>query len=152
MFSHAQRCVDAKDYRDWRYLNKRSLFLAALLPLLARAVPAVIPHYEWFHGDFDKPALVLPLPPAVCPHGVSLRLLPALPAGRFPAERLAPEAANVRSASIPAGPTWFYNSTVLEDLLFPHYAEWLRGATTRAPALPTAGNIVRVGETGNPEG
>lgn len=149
--AHPQRSFAASDFQNWSYLNKRSLYLAALAPLLSRAFPSLSLHFAWLHGDFDKPLLQLALPPSLCAHRGSLRLLPALPLSAFPAEKLAPARTNVRVPGLKtAGPTWFYNASVLEDLLFPHYAAWLRRAADRAPALRTAGKLVQVGETGNP--
>lgn len=150
-FAHPQRSFAASDFQNWSYLNKRSLYLAALSPLLSRAFPSLSLHFAWLHGDFDKPLLQLALPPSACAHRLALRLLPALPADAFPAGSLAPARTNVRVPGLPtAGPTWFYNATVLEDLLFPHYAAWLRRAAARAPALRTAGTLVQVGAPGGP--
>ena len=151
VISHPQRSFAPTDFQNWTYLNKRSLYLAALFPLLSRAFPSLSLHFAWLHGDFDKPLLQLALPASVCAHRCFLRLLPALPATFFPAAKLAPSKTNVRVPGVsPAGPTWFYNSTVLEDLLFPHYVAWLRRAALRAPALRTAGNLVQVEKPWNP--
>lgn len=57
--SHPQRYFSARDISNWKYANKRSLYLSQLALELREAFPQCALHYEWLHGDFDKPALLM---------------------------------------------------------------------------------------------
>lgn len=46
--------------------------------------------------------------------------------------------------------SWFYNCSVLEDVLTNHYSSFILQQASEAPNTLLAGNLIRVGASGEP--
>lgn len=46
--------------------------------------------------------------------------------------------------------SWFYNCSVLEDVLTNHYSSFILQQASEAPNTLLAGNLIRVGASANP--
>ena len=87
---------------------------------------------------------MLSVPSTVCPHNLSLHLLPVIPSSLFPPKKLAPSRCNVHVTNEGWVSTWFYNSAVMEDMLIDHYSQFILQVAHDAPNIILAGNVVRV--------
>lgn len=90
--SHPQRCFSSRDISNWKYENKRSLYLSQLALELHQAFPKCALHYEWLHGDFDKPVLLMSIHILALPtQPPSLHPPPSVPATASSASFLFPQ-------------------------------------------------------------
>jgi U3 small nucleolar RNA-associated protein 22 len=149
-------CFDDKDQLNHRYHAKRALYLAhAAAALRSAAAPLGLARVEWaaVNGDPRRPALLLHLQAGASPAGAALRLLPALAAGTFPLQRLAPGRNNLRSAVLPAAatggeaqqaPTPHYNNSILQDMMAARHAAAVKAAAARVPRFAEAAVLLRV--------
>ena len=98
------------------------------------------------HGDYDKPALLVTVPKDVCRCGTTLRILPVTSETVFSIQRLAIARNNVHvttdSQSLPS--TWFYNSSILEDILLNHYTQFILQQAHQVPNLLPTSHLLRV--------
>eukprot|EP00166_Cyanidium_caldarium_P001331 ctg_1671.g456 len=126
-------CLYEKDYRDFRYHDRRLLYLVEL----ARALQAS-GKFEWLRfGELWETASERPEadPPVRKPvlflqprqQSFVLRVMPVIQRGQFDARKLRPERGNLRSAA-PDAATPLYNRSItddmapMDDLLFCHEA------------------------------
>ena len=58
--------------------------------------------------------------------------------------------ANGASESEKEEASWFYNCSVLEDVLTNHYSSFILQQASEAPNTLLAGNLIRVGASGEP--
>ena len=58
--------------------------------------------------------------------------------------------ANGASESEKEEASWFYNCSVLEDVLTNHYSSFILQQASEAPNTLLAGNLIRVGASGGP--
>ena len=143
---------------NWKYLNRRALYLHHIATSLKERFPSYEMHYEWLHDDCDKPVLVLALhilispcpqvlpPNTVCSCGSRLRILPVPSESVFPLSKLSLAHNNVHVTVDDALPsTWFYNSMILEDMLLNHYTQFILAQAHQVPVLLRAGILFRVG-------
>ena len=74
---------------NWKYLNRRALYLHHIATSLKERFPSYEMHYEWLHDDCDKPVLVLALHILISPcpqvlHSTEHRLFLRLAAPHSP--------------------------------------------------------------------
>lgn len=114
--------------------------------------------YQWMHNDYDKPALLITLPKNVCKCGTTLRLLPVPSEKVFPISKLALSRNNVhvdsesrrlmmmtgRNDDLGQPSTWYYNSSIVEDMLMNHYTQFILQQSHSIPNLIPASNLMRV--------
>eukprot|EP00457_Paulinella_chromatophora_P000713 gb/GEZN01000713.1/.p1 GENE.gb/GEZN01000713.1/~~gb/GEZN01000713.1/.p1 ORF type:complete len:1247 (-),score=274.37 gb/GEZN01000713.1/:10-3750(-) len=85
-----------KDYRNYRYLEKRALYLQAIYRELRKHQRYSDVELGWFRGDALKPILLLKAPSpsdsgSSKPLSLVVRLLPCLSPDRFPHHKLGPD-------------------------------------------------------------
>ena len=87
----------------------------------------------------------------MCSCQTQLRFLPVPSKTVFNLASLLPAHNNVRLADASElPPTWFYNCTVLEDVLAGHYSSFILQQAKDAPNTLLAGNLIRVGDDSFP--
>ncbi|KAL2621529.1 hypothetical protein R1flu_001734 [Riccia fluitans] len=137
-------CFHEKDFLNYRYHAKRTIYLCAIERVLSRR--GRYQKIEWasFTEDATKPILVVY--PDVATKFV-LRLIPAISTEHFDITKFGLERNNVREAKSKEGlalPTPYYSSSIMEDMLFLEHSSWLNSHLSKCPAMRDAISLAKV--------
>lgn len=150
-------CFLPKDFANYRYADKRSLYLG----VVATEMQA---HKELFSrvtlaglsGDYEKPVAVLHVNPGhlkelgVKGFKMCIRLLPVITPEVFKLSKLAPSRNNIRhdpsmtEHEMKQCRTPQYNNAILEDMMMRQHTRELHAALTEAPQLAEACVLAKV--------
>ncbi|KAI9913657.1 hypothetical protein PsorP6_006546 [Peronosclerospora sorghi] len=154
------RCFVPKDVRDFRYLDKRLLYLGVLVSEFEKShdlVHAVA--LEAWRGDAAKAVATLTIEPSLVQWTeggrpapvVRIRLVPVLPSDVFPLSKLVPVRCNLKqedaNGTLGDGtprPTPHYNNTILEDLYVRDHTQALHRVRKEAPHFAHACILAKV--------
>ncbi|KDO23597.1 hypothetical protein SPRG_10792 [Saprolegnia parasitica CBS 223.65] len=140
-------CFVPKDFLNYRYHDKRNLYLGVLagslqtLQVDGAAVVASI-RVTSFHGDANKPVLVASLAKKIKGQSIILHVYPVLSEDCFSVAKLNPGRSNIRSE--PAAPTPRYNNAILEDMRMLSHLKALHTVASQSPAFVEACMLTKV--------
>ncbi|KAF1775833.1 Nrap protein [Phytophthora cactorum] len=146
-----QDCFLPKDFGNYRYFDKRNLYLGVLASELQS-------HTELFdqvklqawHGEYEKPVAMLKVSSGfLSEHGmkgatVRVRVIPVVTTELFKLAKLAPSRNNVKhepnmtEQEMKQCSTPMYNNSILEDMLLRQHTRELHAALKEAPQLSEA--------------
>nr|CCA17580.1 nucleolar protein 6 putative [Albugo laibachii Nc14] len=147
-------CFVPKDFKDFRYADKRKLYLGVLvskLEIMDQFVESA--HLAPFRGEYEKPIAVVRIQKeALRRHkitevDVQLRLIPSITMDTFKLGKLAPSRSNIRHcAAADSGSLYqtpLYNNAILEDMMFRRHTRELHVAM-KSPSFTEACRLVKV--------
>ncbi|KAG6973579.1 hypothetical protein JG688_00003449 [Phytophthora aleatoria] len=152
-----QDCFLPKDFGNYRYFDKRNLYLGVLASELQS-------HTELFdqvklqawHGEYEKPVAMLKVSSGfLSEHGmkgatVRVRVIPVVTTELFKLAKLAPSRNNVKhepnmtEQEMKQCSTPMYNNSILEDMLLRQHTRELHAALKEAPQLSEACVLAKV--------
>lgn len=150
-------CFLPKDFANYRYADKRSLYLGVLVAeLQTRQELFSTAALAGWNGDYEKPVALLHVNSTrLAALGVKhtqmcIRLIPVITTDVFKLSKLAPSRNNIRhdpsmtEAEMRACRTPLYNNAVLEDMMMRQHTRELHAALTEAPQLAAACVLAKV--------
>ncbi|KAJ0411565.1 hypothetical protein ATCC90586_004215 [Pythium insidiosum] len=152
-----EACFLPKDFANYRYFDKRSLYLGVLLAELAshhRLFSKVT--LTGFNGAVEKPIGLLHVNPVhLKDHDIKLtrmciRIIPVITNELFKFSKLAPTRNNIRhdpsmtEEDMKACSTPMYNNSILEDMLLRQHTRELHTALSESPAFAEACVLAKV--------
>ena len=144
-------CFHPKDFLNYRYADKRALYLSHLAQHLAQDPQFGEMSIEGFCGDTTKPVLVLTavskqMKMSKVASKFVIRLLPAVDPSLFPHAKLMPTRNNVRSEAkgADAGDTPQHNNSVVEDMMLKQHVELGHRICSAAPAVQECAIMLKV--------
>ncbi|TYZ58379.1 hypothetical protein PybrP1_001999 [[Pythium] brassicae (nom. inval.)] len=156
-FEMPAACFLPKDFANYRYADKRSLYLGVLVAeLQARQDLFSSVALAGWNGDYEKPVAVLHVSAArLAELGVKstrmcIRLIPGITTDVFKLSKLAPSRNNIRhdpgmtEAEMRQCRTPHYNNAVLEDMMMRQHTRELHAALAEAPQLAEACVLAKV--------
>jgi U3 small nucleolar RNA-associated protein 22 len=152
-----QDCFLPKDFGNYRYFDKRNLYLGVLAAELQS-------HEELFqdvtlqawHGEYEKPVALLNVNPGFLgEHGmkgakVCVRVIPVATTELFKLAKLAPSRNNVKhepnmtEEEMKQCSTPMYNNSILEDMMLRQHTRELHSALKEAPQFAEACVLAKV--------
>lgn len=150
-------CFLPKDFANYRYADKRSLYLGMLAAeLQTRRECYSKVTLAGFNGDYDKPVAVVHVDPKhLVKHGLkgyafTIRLLPVATPELFKLTKLAPSRNNIRhepemtEQEMKDCRSPHYNNAILEDMLMRQHTRELHAALKNSPNFAEACVLVKV--------
>eukprot|EP00741_Cyanophora_paradoxa_P010847 tig00020544_g10486.t1 len=132
-----------KDFLNYKYLDKRCLFLGALAQHLRNELAAFSVRLIAFREDPDKPILEIKL---LQQGSYAFRLIPCVALDTFPPAKLSPSRNCVRSGVLKDEgftPTPWYNSCILEDMMLTSVNLLVSSTLATCPTLKRASIVFR---------
>lgn len=152
-----QACFLPKDFGNYRYADKRSLYLGVLAAeLQARTERYAKVTLAGFNGDGDKPVAVVHVDSAhLAKHHVkcarfSIRIIPVVTTELFKLSKLAPSRNNIRhepdmtEEQMKACRSPHYNNAILEDMMMRQHTRELHAALKSSPSFAEACVLIKV--------
>ncbi|KAE9041263.1 Nucleolar protein 6 [Phytophthora rubi] len=150
-------CFLPKDFGNYRYQDKRNLYLGVLVSELQsqRELFQDVTLQPW-HGDCEKPVALLKVNPKfLSEHGVKaakvcVRVIPVVTPELFKLAKLAPSRSNVKhepnmtEEQMKQCSTPMYNNSILEDMMVRQHTRELHAALKEAPQLAEACILAKV--------
>lgn len=150
-------CFLPKDFANYRYNDKRNLYLGVLLAeLQSHSQVFSKVSLVGFNGDYDKPIGVLRVHPShLEAHNVKLskmciRIIPVISSDVFKLSKLAPSRNNIRhdpnmtEEEMTQCRTPLYNNSILEDMMFRQHTRELHTALTESSQFAEACVLAKV--------
>ncbi|KAF4041365.1 Nrap protein domain 6 [Phytophthora infestans] len=152
-----QSCFLPKDFGNYRYFDKRNLYLGVLASELQSHTElfSEVKLQAW-HGEYEKTVALLHVSSAFLrEHGIKggkvrVRVLPVATTELFKLAKLAPSRNNVKhepnmtEAEMKQCRTPVYNNSILEDMLLRQHTRELHAALQEAPQLCEACVLAKV--------
>lgn len=152
-----RECFLAKDFGNYRYADKRSLYLGVLVAeLQGRAERYAKVSLAGFNGDCDKPVAVVHVNSAhLARHNVKcsqfcIRIIPVVTSELFKLSKLAPSRNNIRhepdmtEEQMKACRSPHYNNAILEDMMMRQHTRELHAALKSSPSFAEACVLIKV--------
>uniref|UniRef100_A0AAV1T2E7 Nucleolar protein 6 n=1 Tax=Peronospora matthiolae TaxID=2874970 RepID=A0AAV1T2E7_9STRA len=150
-------CFVAKDFSNYRYFDKRNLYLGVLVSELQRHCD-IIQHVtlQTWHGEYEKPVVLLTVAPSFLrQHGlkgvqVRVQLLPVVTTDHFKLAKLVPSRNNVKhevdmtEQEMEQCGTPLYNNSILEDMMVRQHTKELHSVLKEAPHFAEACILAKV--------
>lgn len=147
-------CFVPKDFKDFRYADKRNLYLGVLVSKLEemdKLVKSI--HLAPFRCEYEKPIAIIRMKKEallhhkITNHDIQLRLIPSISIDTFKLGKLAPSRNNIRydaaAESEHQRQTPLYNNAILEDMMFRRHTRELHMAM-KSPSFAEACRLVKV--------
>jgi len=117
-------CLERKDYMNYRYTDKRKLFLATMAKGLRKYAKHLVEEvcFSGFVSDVSKPVLLIYPTATTGLFSTVVKILPTVSETVFPMQRFRPDQSNVRPLQhfdeeiAENRPTPNYNMSILEDV------------------------------------
>ncbi|CAI5720395.1 unnamed protein product [Hyaloperonospora brassicae] len=150
-------CFVPKDFSNYRYFDKRNLYLGVLASELQRQCD-IVQHVklQTWHGEYEKPVMMLTITPAfLSQHGlkgvrVRVRLIPVITTEHFKLAKLVPSKNNVKHEvdmtehEMQQCSTPLYNTSILEDMMVRQHTKELHLVLKEAPHFAEACILAKV--------
>ncbi|KAL3670278.1 hypothetical protein V7S43_004591 [Phytophthora oleae] len=152
-----QDCFLPKDFGNYRYFDKRNLYLGVLASEL-QSHPELFEEVKLqaWHGEYEKPVAMLKVNPDFLSENglkgakVQVRVIPVVTTELFKLSKLAPSRSNVKhepnmtEEEMKHCSTPMYNNSILEDMMVRQHTRELHAALKEAPQFTEACILAKV--------
>ncbi|KAK8789864.1 hypothetical protein WA158_006644 [Blastocystis sp. Blastoise] len=140
-------CFSSKDYLDYVYFNKRSLYLYVLMKTMKEKYSSLNIYYSWWNKDYSKPIICIDLGDTYSKYKYTVRLIPSLSHCRLDISKLNEERNNCRqiiNGKPSAVSTSYYTNLILEDMYLAVHTKYIYTHMKKYPNLGKTIQLLKV--------
>ncbi|OQR95863.1 nucleolar protein 6 [Thraustotheca clavata] len=135
------KCFVPKDFLNYRYHDKRNLYLGVLASALQQIEEINSIRLTSFNQNAKKPVLQATLAKKIKGMTISLHIYPVIAEDCFQVSKLNPARSNLREDG---SPTPFYNNSILEDMRMPSHLKSLHSVASQSATFVKACMLLKV--------